>query len=167
MDVQATLKGQYHAALAMLSQAIERCPESVWSSDSDPVPAWRIAYHTLFFTHLYLQANESAFQPWEHHREEYQFLSALPWPPHDQPKIGEAYTKEQTLEYWRLCDDMIDPGVNALDLDAEDCGFWWYQMPKLDHQLVNIRHIQHHVAQIEHRLILAGGQSVDWVGGNR
>src|SRR5512143_1044451 len=95
MNVQAALKGQYHAALAMLREAIAQCPDDLWTADTYPIAFWRVAYHTLFFTHLYLQPDEQSFRPWAHHRDEYQFLAVLPWPPHRPPKIGAPYTKPQ------------------------------------------------------------------------
>ncbi len=131
----------------------------------DPNSFWRVAYHTLFFTHFYLQPNDAAFRPWERHREEYQFLGALPWPPHRQPNIGEPYTKEDVLAYWLVCDRMVDGDVDALDLLSPDCGFWWYgKMSKAEHQIVNIRHIQHHAAQLIDRVRAAGGPGVEWKG---
>ncbi len=72
----------------MLKQAIELCPDGLWTGGNYPVPFWRVAYHALFYTHLYLQPDEKAFRPWEHHRDQYQFLGAVPWPPHAPPKIG-------------------------------------------------------------------------------
>ena len=164
MNVQAALKRQYHAALAMLKQAIEQCPDDLWDAGSGQVAFWRVAYHTLFFTHLYLQPDEKTFRPWEHHRDEHESLGPLPWPPHAQPRIGEPYTKAQILEYWRLCDAMVDAAVDRLDLDAQECGFWWYKLPKLDHQINNIRHIQHHAALLSGRLRQAIGTDVAWVG---
>jgi hypothetical protein len=166
MDVRAALKSQYHATLAMLKQAIDRCPEDLWTAGGHPSPFWQIAYHTLFYTHLYLQPDEKAFRPWEHARQEYQFLEAVPWPPHNPPKIGEPYTKAQVLDYWTACDEMIDAGVDRLDLGSPECGFSWYKMPKLDHQMMNIRHIQHHVGQLDDRLRLVRAE-LDWVGGKR
>ncbi len=165
MDIQGVLKSQYHASLAMLRQAIERCPDEAWDRGEHPCSVWQIAYHTLFFTHLYLQPDEKAFRPWEQHREEYQFLGAVPWPPHGPPRIDPPYTKGEILDYWGVCDAMIDAGVDRLDLEAPTCGFPWYQMPKLEHQVVNIRHIQHHAAQLADRLRLSAGAGVDWVGG--
>ena len=164
MDVRAALKGQYHAALAMLKQSIELCPDGLWTGGNYPVTFWRVAYHTLFFTHLYLQPDEKAFRPWEHHRDEYQFLGALPWPPHRKPKIGEPYTKAQLLEYWQFCDAMVDEAVDGLDLDAQECGFPWYRLPKLDHQINNIRHVQHHAALLSGRLRSAAGIDIHWIG---
>ena len=166
MNIPAALKRQYHAALATLKQSIDRCSDDLWTSEDHPSPFWQIAYHAIFFTHLYLQPDEKAFSPWEHHREEYQFLENLPWPPHRPPKLEEPYSKKQILAYWQLCDDMIDEGVDKLDLEANACGFWWYEMPKLDHQIMNIRHVQHHAAQLEERIRSLAGIGLDWVGGN-
>jgi hypothetical protein len=164
MNVQNALKGQYHAALTMLRRAIEQCPHDLWLKDAPSLAFWRVAYHTLFFTHLYLQPSEQTFRPWKHHRNEYQFLASLPFPPYRPPKIEEPYSKAQILEYWQVCDQMVDTAVDHLDLDAEECGFPWYKLPKLDHQINNIRHIQHHAALLAGRLRLAAGIELEWVG---
>jgi len=177
MNVQAALTGQYHAALNMLKQAIEQCPAELWDGGRPhpvplpegegvayPVPFWRVAYHTLFFTHLYLQQNEEAFCPWEHHRDGHQ---DLPWPPGIGPKIDDPYMKTEILDYWRLVDGMVDAGVNRLDLDARASGFSWHKtIPKFEHQIHNIRHIQHHAAVLSGRLRLANGTDVRWVRTN-
>ena len=167
MDLKAALKGQYHAALAMLKQTIDRCPDDLWTAAGHPSAFWHIAYHTLFYTHLYLQPDEKAFRPWEHSRPEYQYLESVPWPPHRPPQIAEPYTKAQVLDYWRACDAMIDAGVDQLDLDRPECGFPWYKMPKMEHQLMNVRHIQHHVGQLADRQRLAADLDLDWIGNKR
>jgi hypothetical protein len=59
--------------------------------------------------------------------------------------------------------EAIDDGVDKLDLSASQSGFPWYEMPKLEHQLVNIRHIQHHAAVLSNRLWRSDGILVDWV----
>jgi hypothetical protein len=163
MDIRPILKSQYHAALAMLGQAVRSCPDDLWTDKAYQNAFWHIAYHTLFFTHLYLQKDGDAFVPWERHREEYQFFDNLPWPPHRMPNIGKPYTKDDVLEYWSFCDAMVDSAVSQLDLDAAECGFSWYKMSKLEHQLNNIRHIQHHTAQLSDRLRAKAGVGVAWV----
>ncbi len=55
------LKGQYHAGLRMLRQAIEVCPDDLWEGGDHPNQFWHVAYHGLFYTHLYLQPDEAAF----------------------------------------------------------------------------------------------------------
>lgn len=164
MNVQAALKSQYHASLAMLKQAVEQCPDDLWAGGNYPIAFWHVAYHTLFFTHLYLHPSLEAFRPWAQHREEYQFFDEVPWPPHNLPRIGEPYTKQQILEYWKFLNELVDAAVDRLDLDAPECGFPWYKMPKLDHQINNIRHLQHHTALLAGRLRQANGTDVQWVG---
>ena len=72
--------------------------------------------------------------------------------------------RNPVLEYWQVCDEMVDAAVDRLDLDARECGFPWYRLPKLDHQINNIRHIQHHAALFAGRLRLAAGTDIPWVG---
>ncbi len=165
VDLRAVLKSQYHAALAMLKQAIYRCPEDVWTRKQGACAFWHVAYHTLFFTHLYAQQDDKAFRPWKHCRPDYQCLGALPWPPYSKPKLDEPYAKRELLAYWRFCDAAVDEWVDRLDLDARQCGFWWYTMSTLEHQFVNIRHIQHHAAVLSDRVRRAIGEGVGWVGG--
>lgn len=163
MNIQNALKSQYHAALAMLRETIQRCPDNLWTAGQEPRPFWRIAYHALFYTHLYLQPNEAAFQPWEKSREECQFLDRLPWHPHDMPKTFPPYSQQEILEYWRLCDAIVDESVDRLDLASQECGFPWYSMPKLDHQIMNIRHVQQHTGQLS-EILNQAGVDTDWIG---
>ena len=164
-DARRTLADQYHASLAMLGQAIRHCPDDLWTDAAYPNKFWHVAYHTLFFAHFYLQEDEASFVPWEHHRQEYESLGPLPWPPHQMPNIGDPYTRDEVLDYWAVCDAMVDSALSQMDLEAPDSGFWWYKVSKLDHQLINIRHIQHHAGQLADRLRTKAGIGVDWVGG--
>ena len=166
--LRPVLKSQYHASLAMLGEAIEQCPDDVWLATDHLNAFWQVAYHTLFFTHLYLQPNEAAFRPWEHHQGDVQHPDGIPGPadPNSSlPLIPKPYTKAQVLEYWSFCDRMIDGAVEKLDLESSKSGFSWYRMSKLEHQLVSLRHIQHHAAQLADRLRSAADIGIKWVGG--
>jgi hypothetical protein len=165
MDIQAALRSQYHAALKTLREAIEKCPDGMWNDPADGSPPfWRVAYHTLFFAHLYLQPNEEAFTPWHRHREEAQYIASVPREGNRPPRPCEPFTRAELLEYCNVCDGMVDSCVEALDLSAPQCGFPWYKMPTLEHQIVNIRHIQHHAAILASRLRRSAGIAVSWVG---
>jgi len=163
-SLRPILKSQFHAALAMLHQAVEICPEQLWNDSSSTNAFWHVAYHALFCADMYLHANREIFQPWEKHRDEYQFMGRIPTPPHRPPKIEAPYTKEEILEYCGICEARVDEAISNLDLHAPECGFWWYSMSKLEHQFVNLRHIQHHAAQLADRLRASAGIGVDWVG---
>jgi len=168
--LRRALKSQYHASLAMLREAVERCPDELWTDRAPTNAFWQVAYHALYFTHLYLMPNEAAFQPWEGQQNEVQHPDGIAGradPDSRYPLIPEPYSRPQVLAYLRVCDAMVDARVDALDLAQPDSGFSWYTMPKLEHQLVNLRHIQHHAAQLADRLRASEDVGVRWVGGAR
>jgi hypothetical protein len=149
-NLRSALKGQFHAAMDMLKGAIVECPDALWVGGVPPRSHWRLVYHTLFFTHMYLQARYEEFVPWELHRddvesdEERERLDAVP------------YSKEELLTYWERVDAMIDTQLDTLDLNSLKSGFSWYRIPKLDHVLLTLRHIQEHTGQLRDRLLEAG-----------
>jgi hypothetical protein len=157
--IQSALKRQYHASLAMLNEAIEACPETLWTSEAYVNPTWQIAYHVLFYTDFYLQPSEAAFVPWEHHRPDYQYFSA------GKKLALTPYSKEEMAAYGRRCQEMVDAAVDGLDLTSPESGFPWYEMPKLEHQLLNLRHLHHHTGQIAERLRHVANRGIEWVGG--
>ena len=55
MNLTEVLISQYQASLEMFKQTITKCPELLWNSPGDKAKFWQIAYHALFYTHLYLQ----------------------------------------------------------------------------------------------------------------
>jgi hypothetical protein len=166
--LRAMFKSQYHAALAMLRDTIERCPDDLWLSEAPTNAFWQIAYHTLFFTHLYMLDGPASFEGWSGHQDRVQQQDGIAGPVDPKsslPLIPRPYTRAETLAYWKICDDMIDLAIDRMDLDRSDSGFSWYKMPKLEHQLVNLRHIQHHTAQLVDRLRHTLGTGTRWVGG--
>ena len=124
------LKSQYHASLAMLKDAIDKCPDALWLDDRLTNRYWQIAYHVLYYTHLYLHADEQSAQPWPGHQEQVQYPSALTNPrlevDKSQPVFPNPYSKAQVLELWAICDGLVDGAVDGFDLDSPECGFWWY-----------------------------------------
>lgn len=172
-QISHALKSQYHSCLAMLRQSIEKCPAELWADSSYTNPFWRISYHTLYFTHLYLQKDMYSFTPWEHHQTGIQDMDDRPAPddileltelPHRPPQTGEAYTKEEILTYWDLCDGMMDEAVDLVDLTSSDSGFSWYKISRIEFQLVTLRHIQHHTGQLTDRLRTVLKEGIEWVG---
>ena len=159
-ELKRALKGQYHAGLTMLRETIEKCPEALWTAGTFPRNPWRIAFHAIFYTHLYLQTEERAFKPWAKGRETVRLL----WGDENgnAPPVEPSYSKDDTLEYLELVDEGVDDWVDAIDLASQESGFWWYKIPKLDHQLLNVRHLQGHVGQLS-ELVMATGADLDWV----
>jgi hypothetical protein len=166
--VRAVLKSQYHAGLAMLREAIERCPDDLWLAERRRNAFWQVAYHVVFYTHLYMHADVAAFRPWAGHQSDVQNPDGIPGrskPGSTLPVIPRPYTRAEALAYWEVCSRMVNVAVEEMDLHRSDCGFPWYRMSKLEHQLVNLRHLQHHAAQLTDRLRAERDIGISWIGG--
>jgi len=162
MEDQVVLSGiarQFGAALKMLREAIELCPEELWLGAEDTNPFWRVAYHTLFYAHLYSQESVDAFQSWPKHREEVRMLS----PRKEGEQDPAPYSKAEVLEYHEFCSGEVASRVMQTRLEA-DSGFYWLPFNKLDLQMYTIRHIQHHTGQLVERLRQVCDVGVRWVG---
>ncbi len=164
MNLQSSFRSQFHAALSMFEAVVQNCPDTLWYEQTPQNKFWHIAYHTLFYTHLYLQESEASFVPWAGFRENYQFMGRQPWPPYEKPLINERYSKEEILEYVAFCRKEIDARLAALDKFDAPSGFSWLPMNKFELQIYNIRHIQHHVGQLSDRLRQAEDIGVEWLG---
>jgi hypothetical protein len=162
MDVRKALTSQYLAALAMLEETIRRCPDDLWVDPQTKDQFWQIAYHALFFTHLYLQESQAAFQPWAKHRKDYHNLGPIAWDGNRLPEIGEPYTPGEVLEYLAFCRDEIETRLRATDF-AGASGFDWLPFDKLELQIYTIRHLQHHMGELGARLS-GRGIEIGWVG---
>ncbi|MBN1642521.1 MAG: DinB family protein [Anaerolineae bacterium] len=163
MTTPDAIRSQYHASLTMLAEAVSKCPDPLWDDREHPNRFWQIAYHALFYTHLYLQERVEAFVPWSKHRRGYERLGSLPVPPHPDAASVEPYAKQDLLAYLSICRDEVDERVPALNLEAES-GFHWLPFDKLELQFYNIRHLQHHVGQLADRLRSEAAIGLGWVG---
>jgi hypothetical protein len=96
------------------------------------------------------------FVPWELHRDCTDLWIT------EKPSIVEPYSKAQLLEYLDFIDASISGWVERLDLDSQESGFSWYpNLPKLDHQLLNLRHLAGHAGQLSELLMQAGAE-IKW-----
>jgi hypothetical protein len=164
--VAGALKRQYHAALAMLRDTVDRFPEGRWTEPVAGSACWQVAYHALFFTHFYLHPSALAFEPFPGHQGAVQHADALAGPPEPEsslPLLPEPYAKAQVLAFADHLIATLDASVEALDLGAPDSGFPWYPMSKLEHQLVNLRHLAHHTGQLLERFRAVTASGIDWV----
>ena len=151
MDIKQVIQSQYLAALAMLKQAVEKCPQTVWDDPNDKFKFWSKAYHTIFYVHLYLQNAEKDFVPWEKHHD----------PDGDIP-----FTKEEVLEYLAFAKKQVMERIPVTDLEAES-GFHWYPVNKLELQFINIRHIQQHTGELYETLGIRESAELPWFGYNK
>ncbi len=146
MNTQKVIQSQYLSALAMLKQAITKCPPAMWEAPQDRDKCWFIAYHALYYAHLYLQATRKDF---------------VRWRKHGKPVSSAPLSKKEVLEYLAFVEQEVARRVPVTDLEAES-GFHGFHIDKLELQLVNIRHIQQHAGELYERLGARGNVKLDW-----
>ena len=156
MNPKPVIQSQYKAALAMLRQAVEQCPDALWTDTAYQNPFWRVAYHVLIYTHFYLGPREEDFVPWEKHQQDLQLLGQ------DIPG-ARVYSQAEVLDYLALVLEQVEVQLAEMDLDAES-GFNWLPFNKLELQFYNIRHVQQHTGELCERLGAQGEVEVGWVG---
>src|SRR5215510_15471734 len=65
---KTVLTDQFEASLCMLDKCIRECPPEHWESKIANGNFRQVAYHTLFYSDLYLCPSLEAFEPTEIHR---------------------------------------------------------------------------------------------------
>jgi len=154
---RSSLWEQFGAAVDMLEQSIRACPDALWDDRSEAPPYWHLSYHALFYLDLYLSATAEGFTPPPPFREmERDLAAALP---------AEAYTKQQLLGYLAHGREKCRAAIASLTEEraARRCGFYWLDMTDGELLFYNLRHLQHHVAQLHMRLRQRTGSAPGWV----
>lgn len=158
------LIGQYNAALSIFEDCVRRCPEDQWLANLSSRPFWHVAYHALYYTDLYLSPNLDSFHPPDFYRENYHYLGRLPFPPHNEVVADIPFDRETILGYTDHCRRKVPESVGAETGEtlSGPCGFWWYKIPRADFHLNNIRHLQHHAAQMSVHLRRTEDIGIEW-----
>ncbi|MFC2082539.1 DinB family protein [Candidatus Bipolaricaulota bacterium] len=156
------IASQIRAALRMLRRSIEACPDTLWNREADHNPFWALAYHTLFFAHLYLSASEDAFQPYKRQVNGHLGYGKADLGDWVDLTPADVFTKADVLAYCGHIDDRTEDLVQSTPLDAPS-GFHWLKFSRGEAHLYNLRHIQHHVGQLNERLRQEEGIGFGWV----
>jgi uncharacterized damage-inducible protein DinB len=133
---------QFGAAIEMLENALAACPDELWSDRSRCPEFWYVVYHTLFFLDLYLSDSLEGFAPpLPFNLDELDPEGLLPERP---------YTKEELHTYLehgrRKCRATIEAMTD--EKARQRCGFQWLDLSHAELLLYNMRHVQHHAAQL-------------------
>jgi DinB family protein len=149
---------QYGAAIDMLDNAIVACPEDVWidGSQKPQFQFWYIAFHTLFFLDLYLSGTADGFKP------------PAPFTLSEMDPAGvypEPYTKDELRRYLVHCRAKCRARVESMtdEHGAQMCHFDWLDLSAADLLLYDMRHVQHHTAQLNLILRQRTDSAPKWV----
>lgn len=165
--IKAMAWQQFGAAIDMLDDALQACPDALWCSpvweDPTDLPEytqfWFVVYHTLRWVDLYLNGTAEGFVPAERFRRyEKREDGILPTTP---------YTKADLQAYLQECRDKCRTTIEGLTEETALalCRFDWFheEMPFLELQLYSMRHVQEHAAQLSLVLGREAGFTPDWV----
>ncbi len=167
MDLRLAFKEQFHAALTMFDQSVDRCPPDLWLGGTHPRRTWQIAWHAALCAHVYLCQNYESYVPWAGRQvtEGHENIWTEPgyYDPFELPEDASPIAQSDVLTYIRWIDGTVDENFDQMDLDSPESGFEWFpNMSKVSHELLNLRHLQGHVGQLS-ELLMARGLEIDWV----
>lgn len=133
---------QFGASIDMLENALVACPDQLWGDRSKQPEYWYLVYHTLFWLDLYLSGSVKDFvPPAPFSLEELDPAGRLP---------ERVYAKDELFAYLRHCRGKCRTKIMALTEEkaGELCAFSWGEVSYLELLLYNMRHVQHHAAQL-------------------
>ena len=168
--IKTSIVDQYEAALSMLKACVDKCPDTVWNGPVANYRFWQVVFHTLFFTDLYLGPNAESFRRQPFHLDHAAFFGDYDadYEPFEDP-APRPYDKASLLIYLEFCRRKVTEALSAETvetLSAPD-GFGKPEFSRAKLHLYNIRHIQHHAAQLSLRLRLDANEGICWVGSGR
>ncbi len=149
-----TIWRQFGASIDMLENAIELCPPEFWDTEKK---FWYITYHCLFWLDYYLTLDPINFEPPAPYTlSEFDPSGAMP---------DRTYTKEELIAYLQYsrkkCYDLLST------MTEETANSRWINDYKnysvLEILLYNMRHVQHHTAQLNLLLRQEINDAPKWV----
>ena len=133
---------QFGAAIDMLENAVLACPEELWRDRSRRPEFWYVVYHTLFFLDFYLADSPERFAP------------PAPFTLDELDPAGilpeRVYSKAEMRTYLEHGRENCRAAIRKLtdERARRPCGFDRLDMTVAELLLYNMRHVQHHAAQL-------------------
>jgi len=165
-NLNAIIRDQFGAAMDMLGNALQACPDELWQArlyDEPEAPGfaefWNIGYHALFWLDFYLSESAEGFAPPAPFTLSEFEEGMLP---------KRVYTKAELLTYLDFCrgkcrvrlETLTDAMLTMLTRIRSD----WTGMTEAGLLLYNMRHVQEHAAQLSLFLGQQTGSAPGWVG---
>lgn len=163
--VKNMIKSQMTACLDTLRYCIENCPDADWQKAHKDAPFSQVVFHALFYADFYLGRDSVPFkeQPFHlthrHIFEDYEEME-------DRIPV-KLYEKAFCLDYLAHCATKLKAKVDA---ETEDSlmgasGIDFRKCSRAELHVYNIRHIQHHAAQLGFRIQMITGKETPWFSG--
>jgi hypothetical protein len=148
---------QFGAAIETLEDVITACPDELWGDRSLQPEYWYTAYHTLFWLDFYLSDSPEGFKP------------PTPFTLDEMDPAGllpkRIYSKEELLTYLEHGRHKCRARMETLTEETANqrWKFGWMDFSVLELHLYNLRHVQHHAAQLNLLLRQTSDSPTSWV----
>lgn len=151
--IKQSLWNQMGASIDMLEDSILLCPDAHWDTERK---FWYQVFHVLFFLDYYLSTEPKTFSPPKPFSES-EFEDRMP---------ERVYTKPELLEYLQFCRGKCKNLIE--NLSEQQLEVRWINssgsMNYSIHEILiyNLRHVQHHVAQLNLHLRQSINNAPEW-----
>lgn len=154
------LKSQFLAAFAMIRSCIELCPDEEWTTGEHPRAFWRVTYHALYYTDLYLSPSLETYEK----PSGFQWHHVVTWDDDERgvPPVEHPFSRADILAYLTTLEQKLEHRLAALDLEGPS-GIPWYPVSKGELVLITLRHLSVHTGQLQERLYPHGLEPI-WAG---
>ena len=156
------ITNQFEAALSTLKMCIDQCPAEAWNAPVANLAFCQAAFHALFYADCYLGIDDEALKQQAFHLENADFFRDYEEMEDREQKL--LYDKPDLDKYAEHCRRKALATIAAETADTlkAPCGFHWLKFTRAELYVYNIRHIQHHAAQLSLRLRLNEAASIPW-----
>lgn len=158
------ITSQFEASLCTLAHCVELCPDASWNALVARFPFCQVAFHTLFFTDYYMGPNAESFT-----QQPFHIANSALFGDYEQMQDCEPvslYDKPQIRTYLEFCRGKV---VETITAETEEtlsapAQFVRRNFSRAELHVYNMRHVQHHAAQLILRLRLDAGVDIPWIG---
>ena len=157
------LASQFEASLCTLDQCLEKCPDALWNAPVAKYPFCQVAFHTLIFADLYLGPDDESLRQQPFHLANPQFFGDYEQLEDREPV--SRYERAPVRAYLQFC---RRKAVTTIAAESDEtlhasAKFSRKNFSRAELHLNNIRHIQHHAAQLIMRLRLDSDVDIPWI----
>ena len=148
--------GQFGAAIDSLEKAVDSCPDDLWSDRSRFPEYWYVVYHTLFFLDYYSSESDEGYAP------------PAPFTLGELDPAGvlpeRVYTKEEMRRFLEHGREKLRAKIAVMTDERAGARCAFRDLSELEFLLYTMRHVQHHMAQLNLILRQVTDSAPSWVG---
>jgi hypothetical protein len=158
------IASQFEASLGTISHCVARCPDDLWNAPVAKYPFCQVAFHTLFFADFYLGRDAESLRQQPFHLANPNFFGDYEQLQDREPE--SLYERPEIEAYLDFCRGKAVATI-AAETEESLCApakFARRNFSRAELHVCNIRHIQHHAAQLILRLRLDSDVDIPWLG---